>query len=306
MKALIISGPGDVSALKLGTTTIPDLQPHQVLVKVKAAGINPIDWQTPEYGFLGMLGITPPYTMGNEVAGVIERVGKNVPAFNVGEEVMGALATQRPGSFAEYVVVDEDKLVLKPKGLSFVEAAAVSLTGLTAVQALFDHLKLGVGQKVLIQAAAGGVGVFAVQLAKQAGAHVVAVGSGKNAEFLTSLGADEVFDYKFDFKTLPADLDAVLDSMNSPEKTMPLLKKGGRYVSIAQPPAPELARQLGVTASSFLYNPNSEQLKEVVGLIGRGQLKIFIDKTFPLEQVVAGLQYQKAGHTRGKNVIIVE
>jgi len=306
MKALIISGLGNVSTLKLGTTTIPDLQPHQVLVKVKAAGINPIDWQTPEYAFLDMLGITPPYIMGNEVAGVIERVGNNVSAFNAGEEVMGALATQRPGSFAEYVVVDADKLVLKPKGLSFVEAAAVSLAGLTAVQALFDHLTLRVGQKVLIQAAAGGVGVFAVQLARHAGAYVVAVGSGKNAEFLTSLGAHEVFDYKFDFNTLPADFDAVLDSMNTPEKTMPLLKKGGRYISITQPPAPELAKRLGVTAGSFLYNPNSEQLKNLVEFIDKAQLKVFIDKTFSLEQAVAGLQYQKAGHTRGKNVIIVE
>lgn len=190
--------------------------------------------------------------------------------------------------------------------LPFTDAAAIPLSAETAWQALFEKLDIQKGQKVLIQAAAGGVGVFAVQLAKFAGAHVVAVGSERNTAFLKSLGADEVFDYHQGYATLSGDFDAVLDSVVSAAQTIPLLKRGGRYVSLTIPASQELADQYGVTISNFLYNSNAAQLKEVVRLIGEGALRVIVDKTFHFEDIVAALQYQRAGHSRGKNVLIME
>ncbi|WCT13756.1 NADP-dependent oxidoreductase [Mucilaginibacter jinjuensis] len=306
MKALSITGQIAPAAYVLSCVPVPTINPDQVLVKIRAAGINPIDWQTIEYGFFDMLGLSVPYTMGYDIAGVVEKVGENVSGFKAGDEVMGSLAISHPGSFAEYAAADAQILIHKPEALSFAEAAAVTLAGETAYQALFDHLQIQPGQKVLIQAAAGGVGIFAVQLALQTCAYVVAVGSNRNTDFLKALGADEVVDYHAGFGSLSTDFDAILDSMNSAEQTLPLLKKGGKYVSITQPASADLAEKHQVTATHFLYTPNAAHLQELVSRIGKSQLQIYIDKTFALNDINEGINYQKNGHTRGKNVIIVE
>jgi NADPH:quinone reductase-like Zn-dependent oxidoreductase len=160
-------------------------------------------------------------------------------------------------------------------------------------------------EKVLIQAAAGGVGIFAVQLAKLSGAYVVAVASVKNRDFLMSLGADEVFDYTNDYSLLPGNFDAVLDSMETSPQTIPLLKNGGRYVSITEPAPTDLTKKFGVSAASFLYSSNAIQLDKIRELIEANKLKVFVDKTFPLSETREALKYQKYGHSRGKNVLTV-
>lgn len=306
MKAVIVSGPMQPEDFVIREVEPPVLKDNQVLVNIRAAGLNPIDWSAPAFNYFDTLHVSLPYTAGNDLSGVVEKIGAGVRGFNVGDEVLGALRLQRQGSFATYAAIDEDLIVHKPPALPFTDAAAIPLSAETAWQALFEKLDIQKGQKVLIQAAAGGVGVFAVQLAKFAGAHVVAVGSERNTAFLKSLGADEVFDYHQGYATLSGDFDAVLDSVVSAAQTIPLLKRGGRYVSLTIPASQELADQYGVTISNFLYNSNAAQLKEVVRLIGEGALRVIVDKTFHFEDIVAALQYQRAGHSRGKNVLIME
>ena len=303
MKALFVTKPTQLEDLRLHEIEIASINPNQILVRMKAAGMNPIDWQTPAYNHFETLNLQFPFTMGSDFSGIVEQIGADVSNFKIGDEVFGAFKLNIQGAFAEYGVIDEALLVHKPKNISHIQAAGIPLVSITALQALFDKLDLQAGQKILIQAAAGGVGIFAVQLAKLKGAYVVAVGSGKNYEFLKSLGADEVFDYNDDFGSLPKDFDAVLDSMNASEQTFKVLKKGGKYVSIASAPSQELAISLGITATNFLYDSNATQLKQIADLIEDEKLKVFVDKTFPFENVVTALEYQKNGRSRGKNIL---
>src|SRR5215467_3709653 len=210
MKAIIIKEHTNWETLQLEETEIPVIKPNQVLVKIKASGVNALDWKAPEYNLFDRLKMKLPYIVGNEVSGVIEQVGADVKRFEVGDEIFGALELVTEGAFAEYVAIDQNSIARKPKNLSFIEAAAVPVGSLTAWQALYDRLDLQANEKVLIQAAAGGVGLYAVQLAKVKGAYVVAVASAKNRDFLKSLGADEVFDYTNDYSLMSPDFDAVL------------------------------------------------------------------------------------------------
>jgi len=171
---------------------------------------------------------------------------------------------------------------------------------------LFDKLDIQPDQKVLIQAAAGGVGLFAVQFAKWKGAHVTGIASEKNEAFLREIGVDEIINYKTaDFNSLKADYDAVFDSMASSENTFKILKHGGKYVSITAAPSQELANQYGVKATNFLFHSNRHQLAQIVELIESGSVNVYLDRTFNLDQAQEALQYQKDGHSRGKNVIII-
>jgi len=303
MKAIVITEDTDWKTVKLKDTTMPDAKANEVLVKVKASGVNPVDWKIPEYKLFERRKIKLPYIVGSDISGIIDQVGNDVKRFKVGDQIFGALELGTPGAFAEYVAINQNLIALKPKNLSFIEAAAVPLASLTAWQALFDKLYLQANEKVLIQAAAGGVGIFAVQLAKQRKAYVVAVSSEKNRDFLKSLGADEIFDYKDDYALLPANFDAIMDSMATSRQTIPLLKKGGRYVSLTAPAADELAKEFDVSATSFLYTPNAAQLEKIKELIETNKVQIFIDKIFPLSEASEALKYQQSSHSRGKNVL---
>lgn len=304
MKSLIVTGPAQIADLKFQESVLPEMNPDQVEVRVLATGVNPIDWMVPVYDMFGMLNLQTPYTMGSDLSGVIERVGKDVVDFKVGDEVFGAFELKKQGSFAASAVIDQSLIALKPAKLSHEQAAGVPLAAQTAMESLEEYLKIKSGEKILIQAAAGGVGIFAVQLAKLIGAYVVAVASDKNEQFLIDLGADEVFNYKKDFSTLPADFDAVLDSKDSSEQTIRLLKRGGRYVSLTTPAAQELASAYGISAANFLYTPNASRLKRIAILLEAEKLKVFIDKVFSLDDALIALEYQKEGHSRGKNVLI--
>ncbi|MFS4474395.1 NADP-dependent oxidoreductase [Chryseobacterium sp. T20] len=219
--------------------------------------------------------------------------------------MFGAFELVNQGAFAEYGVIDENFISHKPENLTFIEAASVPLAGLTAWQGLFEILELQPGQKILIQAAAGGVGVFATQLAKLRGAHVVAIGSEKNFSFLHELGADEVIDYHKGYAELSNDYDAIFDSMETSALLIPHLKKGGRYLSITEAASQELAQQYEIKAFNFLYQPNTAQLNQVKELIEKNKLKVFVDKVLPLADAAEILKYQMEGHSKGKNVLEV-
>ena len=301
MKVIRIHEKGAIDNVNIEELPKPDITPNQVLIKVKACGVNPVDWKSTVHGYFEM-----PYTVGTDISGIIEAVGTNVNDYKVGDAVIGSLEWAKQGAFAEYVATETKYIALKPKNLSFEEAAAVPLAALTAWQGLFDKLNLQAGQKIAIQAAAGGVGLFAVQFAKWKGAQVVGIASAKNEAFLKSVGVDAIIDYKTaDFSKIPADFDAVFDSMASSEYTIPLLKKGGSYVSITAKPSEELAAKYGVNATNFLFHSNPEQLKTIVNLIEQNHVKVFLDKQFKLTEAKAALKYQHEGHSKGKNVLVV-
>lgn len=305
MKAIEITGSIQIEDIKIREIQKPTPAGKEILVRIFAAGINPVDWMAPVYNMFDILGMPTPYIMGSDISGTVVQIGSDISKFKVGDEVIGSFSLQNQGAFAEYAAIDENLVVLKPSNLTAFEAAGVPLASQTALEALTDKLNIQSGQKVLIQAAAGGVGIFAVQLAKIKGAYVVAVGSEKNSEFLKSLGADEVFDYENDFSTLPNDFDAILDSVASSEETLRLLKKGGKYVSLTLPASQELAVSLDVSATNFLYTSNSDSLQKIVDLIEAGELKVFIDKIFSFKDLVPALLYQQAGHSKGKNILII-
>ena len=302
MKAIVINKKGSLDNLEIIDLPIPLINPGQVLVKIKACGINPVDWKGIVHSYFQM----PFYIPGTDISGTVVNVGAAVTAFKIGDDVIGSLEWAKQGAFAEYVATEEKYLAHKPKNLSFEEAAAVPLASLTAWQGLFDKLDLQAGQKILIQAAAGGVGIFAVQFAKWKGAYVVAVASEKNIAFLKLLGADEILNYHTaDFSTLSNDFDAVFDSMASAEQTCKLLKKDGRYVSITAKPSAELAERYGISATNFLFVSDAGQLGEIVKLIEQEKVKVFLDKVFPLTAVKEALAYQQLGHSKGKNILTV-
>jgi NADPH:quinone reductase-like Zn-dependent oxidoreductase len=305
MKAIIINRHSDWKTLQLEETEMPILKPNQVLVKIKASGVNALDWKAPEYNLFDRLNMKLPYIVGNEVSGVIEQVGEGVKRFEKGDEIFGALDLVTEGGFAEYVAIDQNAIAHKPKNLSFVEAAAVPVGSLTAWQALYDKLNIQPGEKILIQAAAGGVGIFGVQLARLSGAYVVAIASAKNRDFLKSLGADEVFDYTNDYSLLPGNFDAVMDSMDTAQQMIPLIKKGGRYVSLTEPAPDELSKKFDVSVASFLYRPDAVQLDKIKELIETNKLSVVVDKIFPLSGANEALKYQSTSHTRGKNILNV-
>lgn len=301
MTAITIREKGSLDNIQVQQLDVPTPNAGQVLVRVQACGINPVDFKGVMNGIFQM-----PYIIGTDIAGVVAQVGADVTDFVVGDEVIGSLQWATQGAFAEYIVTEPSHLARKPTNLSFAEAAAIPLAGLTAWQGLFDKLAIQPGQKVLVQAAAGGVGYFAVQLAKWKGARVVAVASEKNEAFVRDAGADEVIDYHNGYANMPADFDAVFDSMGTSAQTIPLLKPGGRYVTITAKPVEGLAEQHGVTAQHFLFQADADQLAQLVALVEQGLLKVAIDRQFALTDAKEALAYQQQGHSRGKNVLLVQ
>lgn len=302
MKAVRIHDYGKADVLVLEDVPRPEPRPNEVLVKVRAAGVNPVDWKVRE-GALGKVKSRLPMILGGEIAGVVERCGAEVKAFKPGDEVWALLSLARWGGYAEYAVVPESELARKPKSMDFVHAACVPLAALTAWQALIDTAGLKEGQTVLIHAGAGGVGHFAIQIAKAKGAKVIATASANHLAFLKELGADVAIDYKVQkFEELAKDVDVVLDSIggDTQARSLGCLKKGGFLVSIVQPPDAKKLDELGLKGAIMLVKPDAKQLDELAKLVEAKKLKCVVSETLPLADVKRAHELSQGGHTQGK------
>jgi NADPH:quinone reductase-like Zn-dependent oxidoreductase len=332
MKAFILDRYGKDERLRLGDVPEPELGDHDLLVRVHAASVNPLDSKIGDGEFKLILPYRLPLVMGNDVSGVVVRVGARVQRFKTGDEVYARPGKDRIGTFAEFIAIDEADVALKPGNLTMEEAASVPLVALTAWQALVEIADLKKGQKILIHAGSGGVGSLAIQLAKHLGATVATTTSAANIDMVKSLGADIVVDYrKDDFEKRLAGYDVVLNSLGKDtlEKSVSVLKPGGKLISISGPPDADFARanglgqvlqqgmrllSLGIRSKakrhgatySFLFmRANGEQLGRITALIEAGDIRPVIDRVFPFEQTNEALAYSETGRAKGKIVIKV-
>jgi NADPH:quinone reductase-like Zn-dependent oxidoreductase len=308
MKAVRIHEYGPAETLKVEEIARPVPGPGDALVRVHAVALNSIDWKIRAGHLQSWLKYQFPFTPGWDFSGVIESVGNDVKLWKPGEEVYGLLDISGNGAGAEFVLVPSDRLAAKPKSVDHVHAAAVPLAGLTAWQALFDTAQLLAGQSVLIHAGAGGVGTFAVQLAKWKGAHVYATASGANQDFLRSLGVDQPIDYTTTrFEDVVKGVDVVVDSMagETRERSWQVLKRGGFLVSLLGQGSLEQASAHGVRATIILVKSNLDELEQMADLIDAGKLKPVVGAEFPLEQAVEAHRLGETNHARGKIVLKV-
>jgi NADPH:quinone reductase-like Zn-dependent oxidoreductase len=278
---------------------------NDVLIQVKTASINPLDMKI-RMGFMQqMRPVQLPFTPGLDAAGIVVAVGEGVSRFKIGDEVMAATMG---GAYSEYVVAQEDNVSLKPDNISFAEAASLVVNIGTAQSILFSEGKLEKGQKLLIQGAAGAVGATMVQLAKNNGIYVIATASGKGLELVKSLGADEVIDYKSqDVAALFNDLDLVADCAGGEAqgKLFEVLKPGGKLLSIAGMPSPELAQKHGVEARFVSSNLSAKSMENGLNLVREGKIKAIVAKTFPLTEAAKAQDFVSAGGVNGKVVLEV-
>ncbi|WP_374199477.1 NADP-dependent oxidoreductase [Glycomyces sp. YM15] len=299
---------GGPEVLELVAVDKPESGPGEVLVKVHAAGINPVDGKSRATG--GLQGRRPPFRLGWDVSGTIEAVGFGVRLYNVGDEVYGMPRFPHfADAYSEYVTAPARHLAPKPAGLSHVEAAALPLAALTAYQALVDIAKLEPGQKVLIHAAAGGVGHLAVQIAKAKGGYVIATASAAKHEYLRRIGADEVIDYTaVDFAEALSGVDVVIDAISSEDyqtRSAKVLRDGGALISLAGPVALPEAERRRIEAGFMLVEPDLAALQSISALVEAGKLEPTVSATFPLEEVAKAHESLESGRTIGKIVLTV-
>ncbi|MEO7129683.1 MAG: NADP-dependent oxidoreductase [Rhodoferax sp.] len=333
MKAFVVDRYGKGKDLRLAEMPEPDLREDEVLVQVHAAGVNLLDCKIRSGEFKPILPYRVPFILGHDVAGVVVRVGARVRNFNLGDEVYSRPDDFRIGTFAEFIAVKEESLAIKPKNITMEEAASIPLVGLTAWQALVETANLTKGQKVFIQAGSGGVGTFAIQLAKHLGATVATTTSTANAAWVKNLGADVVVDYKKDdFEKILRDYDVVLNSQDAKAlaKSLSVLKPGGKLISISGPPDADYATQaklpwflilairvlsFGIqrkaqrrnVSYSFLYmRANGAQLRQITPLIESGVIRPVVDRVFPFEATNEALAFVEKGRAKGKVVIKVK
>ena len=308
MKAVCIYGYGGPEVLVYEDAPRPHPGEGEVLVRVHAAGINPVDWKIREGHLKEMLHHTFPLVLGWDLSGVVAALGPATERFKVGDEVFSRPDILRDGAYAEFIVVKESDLALKPKSIDHLHAAALPLAALTGWQTLFDAGGLTAGQRVLIHAAAGGVGHIAMQLAKVKGAHVIGTASAKNHEFVRKLGADQVVDYDTErFEDVVSPVDMVLDTIggDTQERSWKVLKPGGILVSIASPPKAEAAAAHGARQAFVFTQPNAGQLAEIAALVEAQKLKAVVETVLALADATRGLELSERGHGRGKIVLRV-
>ncbi|MEZ4671225.1 MAG: NADP-dependent oxidoreductase [Anaerolineae bacterium] len=308
MKAVRIHSFGGPEVLQYEDAPLPDVQPGTVLVKVHAAGVNPVDAKTRMgRGTAGRYTNPFPLILGWDIAGTVEAAADDVNDFKVGDAVYGMVNFPQIGAaYAEYVVSPATHLALKPATIDFVQAAALPLAALTAWQALFDTVALQAGERVLIHAAAGGVGHLAVQLAKWKGAYVAGTASAANADFLRGLGVDEVIDYtKAPFETQISNMDVVMDCVGGDigKRSLDILKVGGRLVSIAGSAQADLLAARGMSGANILVHTDGDQLRQIAALVDSGKLTVTVGGVYPLERVGDAHEQQMSSHTRGKLVL---
>lgn len=333
MKAFIIKKYSKKEKLQLTEVTEPIVKENEVLVQIYAAGVNLLDSMIKMGEFKLFLPYKTPLINGHDMAGTVIKVGSAVKNFKVGDEVYSRVGDYRIGTFAEYIAVQENDLALKPKNITMEEAASIPLVGLTSWQALVEIANLKKGQKVFIQAGSGGVGTFAIQLAKHLGAFVATTTSTANIEWVKGLGADLVIDYKKeDFENKLKDFDLVLHSNRDPkvlESSLRILRSGGKLISLVGPPTPEFAQEIGLpwylklvtkfisskakkyakkmnVSFQFLFmRAEGKQLSEITSLIEAGIIKPVIDKVFPFDQTNDAMAYVESGRAKGKVVISI-
>lgn len=308
MKAIRIHEFGGPDVLSIDEIDVPQPAKDEVLIRVHATSVNPVDWKIREGQRKERFPSSLPLTLGWDVSGVIEMVGEKAGNFKKGDEVYGRPDPTKNGAYAEYIVVKANLISIKPTSIGHTEAAAVPLAGLTAWQGLFDHGLLKEGQKVLIHAAAGGVGTYAVQLAKEKGAYVIGTASDQNIDFLKRLGADEVIDYNMeDFETVLSDIDLVLDTIGGETqlKSIAVLKEGGRLITTLAPEFVTEAKTRRVHLIAYVAQSIPNQLIEIAKLIDNGKLKPIVDKVLPFTDAKKAQIESEAGHTRGKIVLQV-
>jgi NADPH:quinone reductase-like Zn-dependent oxidoreductase len=309
MKAAQISGYGD-SVVKTGeNVTKPTAQAGEVLVEVYAASVNPFDVKLTE-GFYKNITLHLPATPGGDLAGKVAEIGEGVEGFEIGQEVYGmANAAGGHGSWAEFTPVKASQLASKPTSVDFNAAGALPLTAVSAYQALVDHMSLQPGQKILIHGGAGGIGSLAIQIAKNIGGYIATTAAVEEADFVKSLGADEVIDYKSqDFSQLLQDYDAVFDTVGGEtnQKSYQVLKDGGVLVSMLEAPNEELVKAKNIQYTQQGSQATQERLTKVAELVDAGKLKVNIDKVFSLDQAGEAVEHWRSGHPKGKVVIQVK
>ncbi|MBZ9756391.1 NADP-dependent oxidoreductase [Mesorhizobium sp. ESP6-5] len=332
MKAFVVDKYQKKGALRLAEMPEPDPRDDDVLVEIHAAAVNLLDAKVRDGEFKPILPYRPPFILGHDVAGIVVRVGSKVRGFKPGDEVYARPRDGRIGTFAQSIAMNEADVALKPKNLSMEEAASIPLVGLTAWQVLVEKAKLRKGQKVFIQAGSGGVGTFAIQLAKHLGATVATTASAASTDLVKSLGADIVVDYKKDdFENVLQGYDVVLNSQDAKtlEKSLRVLKPSGKLISISGPPDSDFARKQGLNIVlrlivgllsrgirrkakragvdySFLFMwAQGDQLGKITSLIESGAVRPVVDRVFPFEQTNEALTYVGTGRAKGKVVIKV-
>lgn len=332
MKALVMTGYGGPEVMELRDMAEPEAGPEDLKIDVHAAALNPVDWKIRAGMLKAALRYKMPQIMGNDLSGTVSAVGEKVTKFKVGDEVYARPHHERMGAFAETAVVNEAYAARKPQNLSHVEAASIPLVGLTSWQALVDLMNIESGQKVFIHAGAGGVGTFAIQLAKHRETVVTTTASPKNHDFLRDLGADQVIDYHTeDFTTEPDAYDAVFDTIGGKilRQSFQIVKRGGWVVSIASMPDPITAQEMGIPLPMrlalrfmtrqerglakakdvhyrmLLMQPNGKELGQITELIEANTIKPIIDSTHPLEDYAKAFAHLEDGHARGKIVFAI-
>lgn len=333
MKAYTINRYSKEDKLQLMEIPQPVAKENDVLIQIHSASINQLDAKLKSGEFKMILPYKFPLILGHDVAGIVTEIGSKVSNFKVGDEVFARPADFKIGTFAEFITVNENNVALKPKNISMEEAASIPLVGLTVWQAFVEQANLQKGQKVFIQAGSGGVGTIAIQLAKHLGAFVATTTSSTNTDLVKNLGADVVIDYKTqDFETILKDYDLVLNSQDvkTLEKSLRILKKGGKVISISGPPTPKFANEigaswliktvLGLVSSgvrkkakklnidySFLFmKANGKQLAEIGKLIEVGVIRPVVDKVFSFEQMNEAMSYVSSGRAKGKVIVKVK
>jgi NADPH:quinone reductase-like Zn-dependent oxidoreductase len=308
MKAVRMHKYGGPEVLIYEDAPRPVPGPAEVLIRIHAAGVNPVDWKIRAGYLKDIRPYTFPLILGWDLSGVVEAWGPGAGKFKKGDEVYSRPDSSRNGAYAEYIAVKEVEVAFKPKSIDHIHASAIPLACLTAWQAIFDTAGLGAGQKILIHAAAGGVGSFAVQLAKWKGAYVIGTASGRNQSFLRELGVDEPIDYEeTQFEDLVRDVDVVFDTIGGDtlKRSWKILKKGGFLVSIAGTPSAEEAAKAGVRQAKIWMAPNGAELTEIAGLVDSGKLKAVVETVLPLSDARQAHELSQMGHTRGKIVLRV-
>lgn len=330
MKALLLKRYGKTDQLEFADIPKPTIKPNEMLVQIHAVGLNPIDYMIPKGDFKPIIKLKLPATMGSDLAGVVVAVGNRVTRFKLGDAVFASIFDLGTGSLAEFAVVPESAAAIKPANMDFVQAASIPMVGLTSWQALKERARLKAGQKVFIPAGSGGIGTFAIQLAKHLGAKVGTTTSTANVDLVRRLGADEVIDYKKqDFEDVLQEYDVVLGTVRGDgiEKSLNILKPKSRVVSIIGPPDAAFAsargmnflmkfifglisskiirqaRKRGVEYSFLFVQPDGRQLTEISKLIEGGLIVPVIDKVFPFDQTMEALSYLEQGRAKGKVIM---
>ncbi|MDQ6861439.1 MAG: NADP-dependent oxidoreductase [Verrucomicrobiota bacterium] len=308
MKAVRVDEFGGLDAMRYEDAPRPEPGEDEILIRVMAAGVNPVDAALRSGKSARMLGTKLPLIPGLDVAGFVEMSGANVTKFKPGDAVYACLSVRRAGGYAEFAIAKESEASLKPKGITFEGAAAMPVAAGSAWQALVDMAKVGAGQTVLIHGGSGGVGSFAIQIAKARGAKVIATASGGNQDFLKQLGADQTIDYNAQkFEEVVKEVDVVLDSVGGEtlERSYGVVKKGGMIVSLVEPPDKAQLEARGIRGMAMMATPDTNLLDELAKLIETKKLKPVVTKVYPLAEAAKAQEAIETGHTRGKIVLRV-